>query len=314
MSVAGVWDDDPVRLAEAAARYGLRAFERPEDLLAACRAAAICSETAEHPRLVELCCRAGVHVLCEKPTAIDLSGCRKIKRLVEGAGIVFYQSFPQRHIPSNLRIKQLLAEGTLGRVTHVRKRHGHHYGLLGLDRQMPWIVDPSRAGGGALLDEGVHESYVLDWFFGQPLSVTAELAFHGSYPVESSGVALYRFPGDMLCTLEAGWNWWAGGPTTEIYGERGVILQYHTDCASNSDSRRWPHLCIYRAETTAWELLDLPWDFAAIHTLAPRDFVSVVIEGSAPPTGIDEGLRAMAMIEGAYRAARERRSVSFPLD
>jgi hypothetical protein len=143
--------------------------------------------------------------------------------------------------------------------------------------------------------------------------VTAELAFHAAYPAETSGAAIYRYPGDLLCVLECGWNWRAGGPTTEIYGERGAILQYRTDCASNVAGQGWPQLAHYDAEAGAWTSFNADWDFASIHAKAPADFVSVLLEGRKPPTGIDAGLAAQEMIEGAYRAASLRRTVDFPL-
>ena len=279
-----------------------------------CGAAAICSDTASHPALVKLCCEAGIDVLCEK-TRRDGCGARvgEMKSEIEASGIRYYQSFPQRHIPSNIKIKEILDSGVLGRITHVRKRHGHGFGFSGLEKQMPWIVDPAKSGGGALLDEGIHEADLLGWFFGKPVSVDAQLSHTGAYAVETSGTALFRFPGELLCVLECAWNWRAGGPTTEIYGEKGSILQSLTDCASNSGGGVLPHLSVFNGEDGQWRPVDISWDFSAIHDAVPKDFIDVLCGNGIPRTGIDEGLDAAEMIDGAYRSFREGRSVGFPL-
>ena len=311
--VAGLWDADPARREAASKEFGLPAFGRAEDLLDECSAAAICSETRDHPRLLGLCRDRGVHVFCEKPAGIDLETSRKMKELIKGSSLRYYQSFPQRHIPSNKKIKELLDAGAIGRVTHVRKRHGHYFGLFGLREQMPWIADPLEAGGGAFLDEGIHETDVLRWFFGDPVSVSADFSRSPGYPVETSGAAVYRFPGELLVVLEGGWNWHAGGPTTEIYGDKGVIVQNLTDCASNSGGGLSPHLSLYESDKKAWRDLGMSWDFGTIHTLAPKDFVDVLEGKSEPASDIDDAIRAAELIEGAYRSFKEGRRVDFPL-
>jgi hypothetical protein len=131
--------------------------------------------------------------------------------------------------------------------------------------------------------------------------------------VESSGVALFRFPGEMLCVLEAAWDWHAGGPTTEIYGDKGVLIQSRSDCASNAGGGLCPQLSVYDAAARAWRYEDFEWDFAGIHRAAPRDFIDMIVEGGEPRSGAVEAVKAAEMIEGAYVSAREHRSIGFPL-
>lgn len=313
VEVIGAWDKDAQRLKEMTIQYGLQAFFSLSSLLEQCSAVAICSEPSEHLPILQLCCQAQVSVLCEKPLAPNLSMGKQIARLVQQSGIRYYQSFPQRHIPSNHRIHQLIHSGALGRITHVRKRHGHGYGLTGLETQMPWIIDPVYAGGGAFIDEGIHETDLLHWFFGDPVSVCASFSFAYPYPVETAGTALYTYPGELLCTLESGWNWIAGGPTTEIYGEEGVLIQSHTDCASNAGGGLLPHLLWYERRTGKWTVLEEQFDFSTIHTYAPKDFIDGIVEGFPPKTSIQEGLKALELIEGAYQSMQSHCTIYFPL-
>jgi predicted dehydrogenase len=314
VELVGAWDSNSDRLSQASIKYGIQAFPSLPSLLEKCSAVAVCSETSEHLPIIRLCCEAGISVLCEKPFGPDLKASREIARLIEESKIRYYQSFPQRHIPSNHKIFQMIQTGVLGRITHVRKRHGHGYSLTGLEIQMPWIVDPAIAGGGALLDEGIHEADLLHWFFGEPVSVCADLSFAGAYSVETTGVAVYKFPGDLLCVLEAGWNWVAGGPTTEIYGENGVLIQNNTDCASNAGGGLCSHLNWYDSNAGRWIPLDFSFDFASIHTHAPKDFIDGILEDIPPATSVIEGLNATELIEGAYRSFHSKQTVFFPLD
>jgi len=71
--LVGVYDHHPGRGAEVAARHGARAFERPEDLLAACEAVSVAVPTIDHRAAAEQALAAGCHVLVEKPMAATVA-------------------------------------------------------------------------------------------------------------------------------------------------------------------------------------------------------------------------------------------------
>ena len=75
---AGVWDDDPQRGAECAARYGARFVPSLDALLEAVDAVAVCSETSAHRPLIERAAARGKHILCEKPIATTREDARAI--------------------------------------------------------------------------------------------------------------------------------------------------------------------------------------------------------------------------------------------
>lgn len=314
-SVVGLWDDETGRGLQAAREYGIRFFEDLDSLLSRpeLQAVAICSETKRHAELTIKCCERRLDILCEKPPAVSLQDCREMQRAIAAAGVKYFQSFPQRLILGNLMIKGFLEEGAVGRVTHVRKRHGHAFFLTDLVRDMPWVVDPQASGGGAFLDEGVHEADLLRFLFGEPVSVVAQMGCRTLSGVETSGTAIYRFPEDTLVVLESGWRWVAGGPTTEIYGDEGTIIQSGLDCASNAAGAFWPPLSLYRKSAGRWQTIDAPFDFSSIHTLAPGAFVDSITRNTAPPSTIQDGRKALEMIIGAYRSAETGKRVEFPL-
>ena len=313
--VVGFWDSDTERGKAMSAKYGLDWYPDLDDLLSRkdVQGAAICSENFRHKELTLRCCQKGLHVFCEKPTAMNLAECREMKAAVEKSGVLFLQSFPQRLMPGNLAIKRLLEKEVLGRISHVRKRHGHPFGLKGLEKDLPWIVESDSAGGGAYLDEGIHQTDLLRWYFGMPLSVIAQTA--GTLgQVETSGIAIYRFKGDILAVHEAGWNWRAGGPTTEIYGENGTIMQSYTDCASNSPGNFCPHLTLYLTKTARWQEMPVTYDFSTTHTLFPKVFADLLTgETTELPATLEDGMKALEMALAAYQSAQTGQLVTFPL-
>lgn len=309
--ISGIWDDDRERGEAAAEIHQVPFFSDLDELLSlhSTEGAAVCSEPSRHRSLIERCCAHRKPVMCEKPLAPDLESALAIEEAVRRSGIRFYQSFPQRLIPSNLKIRELLESNAIGRIHHVRKRHGHGFGLENLRSDMPWIYDAEKEGGGAYLDEGIHETDLLNFFFGLPDSVTARLSDGDGKGTDLSGAAIYSYPNAMLAVHEAAWNWQAGGPTTEIYGEEGTIIQNHTDCASNKGRSYWPGLTVYRRETGEWEEIPCPFDFSEVHTLPPKEFVRTLRTNTEPASGIRDGIEALTMIRAAYESHKTGRHI-----
>jgi predicted dehydrogenase len=317
--VRAVWDTDSRRGAAAASRHAT-AFEASLDAVlrrSDVQAVAICAENCRHADLAVAAAQAGKHILCEKPIAPSLSACRRMASAVTESGVTYMQSFPQRLLPANHHVRSLLREGAIGPLSLVRKRHGHYFALRDLAQTMPWILDPVQAGGGAFLDEGVHQTDMLRWLLGDPFEVVALPGRRsGGRSAEDTGAAIYRFADEVTAVLEAGWTWVAGGLTTEIYGDRGTIVQGFTDCASAAAPLPGAaYLRLYRADRPepAWTDLGDPHDFWTIHQRVPRAFLDCLIAGRPPASTLADGAAALEMVLGAYQAAAERRAVAFPL-
>lgn len=317
------WDDDVRRGETGAAQVGVSFTSDLAEVLADPRvtAVAVCSETARHGQLVRAAAQAGKHVLCEKPIGLSLAEVDSMAAAVAAADIRYMQAFPQRHLASNQKLLDILGSGVLGDISMVRKRHGHGYGLENLDTHMPWIVDPAQAGAGGFFDEGVHECDALRWLLGEPLSVSAMLGSSTpqarGWGVDDVGAALFRFSGGVLASLEAAWTWVAGGPTTEIYGSQGTLIQSFTDVASNRQPLPGAeNLLLYlEAERDkGWQNIPCHSPFGKAHETVARTFVDALIHGGPMPVTLADGRAALEMMLGAYTAAEQGREVSFPLD
>lgn len=316
-ALVGIWDDDPGRGQEAAARHRTRYWSDLHALLHECDGVGITSETVKHAPLVEEAAGAGVHVLCEKPMATSLEACERIEAAVSRAGVTYVQSFPKRFDPINRELVERVQGGEVGRVTMVRVRHGHYYGLDPAFRQQ-WYCDPALAGGGALLDEGVHAADVLLWLLGPPLSVSAVVSDRAlGLGVEDTALAVFSYAEGAVAEIATSWTFTAGESSLEVYGTGGVAQLGGGDLASREFTHP-PYLKVFRQGNPRGT-----WEGSATrplftqgthHRQAPLHFVECLRHGRPPLLGLAEGRRALAMILAAYRAAAGGRAEPVPLD
>jgi predicted dehydrogenase len=304
-----IWDDNPERGREAAVKYGARYEENLDAAISVADGVAICSETVAHVALAEAACRLGRAILCEKPLATGLQGARRIKAAVLAAGVSFMQSFPKRFDPVSHELRRLVSSGELGRIGMVRIRHGHFYGL-DPDFGKRWYVDPALSGGGALLDEGVHAADFLCWTFGMPDSVVATSSSALGLAVEDQAVAVYSYANGMVAEIATSFTFAAGDISIEIYGSLGTALLSGVDLASR-DITSSDFLKVFRSDQPVreWRISDLVPQFkrGEFHHQNALAFARALKERQAPPVGLDDGIRALALIESAYSAIRSGR-------
>jgi predicted dehydrogenase len=304
--LAGVWDDDASRGLDAATRFGTTFEPSLDALLARCDAVAVCSETSGHAGLVEAAGRHGVAVLCEKPLGTSLADCERIAGIVAARGLWFMQSFPKRFDPATARLRAAVASGELGRITLARVRHGHYYGLQP-DFRDRWYVRRAHAGGGALLDEGVHAADLLGLLFGPPASVVAETSRDTlGLEVEDLALAAFRWSSGMIGEIVSSFTFAAADASVELYGTAGTMLLAGVDLASR-DITRGGHLrrFLHADPERRWETLNVVPRFklGAFHQQNAIAFVDALEAGASPPIPIEAGLAAGRMIDAAYRAA-----------
>ncbi|MDQ3559180.1 MAG: Gfo/Idh/MocA family oxidoreductase [Pseudomonadota bacterium] len=309
-NLVGVWDADHDRAARFAQQHGVAAEPDLRRLIAASDAVAICSATSDHVPLVEAAAAQKRPILCEKPLGISGEDCDRIASVVTSSGIPFMQSFPKRFDPINHEIRALLEQNAIGEVTLCRIRHGHSHALSEAFRS-GWFVDPARSGGGTLLDEGVHAADFLLWMFGEPQSAFATLSSETfRLPVEDNAAAIFRYGSGMIAEVATSWCFAAADSSIEIYGTGGTILLGGVDIASRP-TRETEFLRVFRRNEAGGE-----WTSSAtvphfktgvFHEHVAWAFVKALRDRDPMPVTLDDGRRAFAMIEAAYRSARSGR-------
>ncbi len=139
---------------------GVRLAPSPEAIIAdpAVEAVCICTPNVLNEPLAILALEAGKHVFCEKPPAFTAAGVEKVRRAEERSGKALMYGFNHRHHESIQRMKRIVDSGEMGRILWMRGRYGKEVdeGFL-----KGWRAKKELAGGGILLDQGIH---MLDLF------------------------------------------------------------------------------------------------------------------------------------------------------
>jgi predicted dehydrogenase len=250
-------------------------------------------------------------VLCEKPLATTLEDCDRIARAVARSGITFMQSFPKRFDPVNHELRRMVQEGELGRLSMVRVRHGHFH-CLDSEFVKQWYLNPDLAGGGTLLEEGVHGADFLRWLLGEPESVSATIAGEAlGLRVEDAAVAVFRFPGGVLGELATSYSFTAADNSVELYGTGGTAVVSAVDLASR-DITREAFVKIFRVGQAErrWTISPIVPRFktGGFHQQNALHFLEALARGMPPSITLEDGRRAVEMILAAYAAARTGRT------
>ena len=149
--------------------------------------------------------RAGKHVLCEKPMAMNEAEARSMVQAAEESGRTFGVAYYRRMYPKVQRAKHLLEADVIGKpVVAELSCHGW---FDESERDRSWLIDPAKAGGGPLFDIASHRIDVLNYLFGQPLRVSGQLsnAVH-HYAVEDNATVMIEYAGGVRGIVDVRWH------------------------------------------------------------------------------------------------------------
>jgi predicted dehydrogenase len=238
VQVVGGWDHDFQRIAKAKEQHGVQMYDLPEDLLGSgtVDAVVIAAETSMHAELVEMAARAGKAIILQKPTALTMEEADRIVKAVKKADVPFTLAWQMRVDPQNVQMRKLVRDGKIGRVFMMRRRHGlstHTWPNF----ENTWHVKPE-LNHGMWADDAAHAIDWLLWMKGIPESVSAEIAtLHNLKVPDDNGVAIFRYADGTIAEITCSFTCLAGENTTEIVGEKGVIIQNFGDGPSASAPR-----------------------------------------------------------------------------
>jgi predicted dehydrogenase len=155
----------------------------------------ICTPGDSHAEIAIAALEAGKHVLCEKPLANTVEEAEAMTAAAEAAaakGIRSMVGFTYRRVPAIGLARQLVAEGKLGTIRHVRAQYLQDW-IADPEAPLSWRLDKDKAGSGALGDIGAHIIDLTQYITGDTIAeVSGQLeTFVKERPVaaEHSGLA-----------------------------------------------------------------------------------------------------------------------------
>jgi 1,5-anhydro-D-fructose reductase (1,5-anhydro-D-mannitol-forming) len=154
--------------------------------------------------------RAGKHVLCEKPMAMDQAQARSMVNAAEETGHTLGVAYYRRTYPKLQRAKQLIEAGVIGKPVFAELTSHGWFDETNSDEtnsDRSWLIDPVKAGGGPLYDIASHRIDVLNLLFGQPLRATGYLsnAIH-HYAVEDNATVMIDYAGGVRGVVDVRWH------------------------------------------------------------------------------------------------------------
>jgi predicted dehydrogenase len=259
--LVGVVTRDPAK----AAPYNVPAWTRLDAALDESGADAVYIGTpvALHaPQAIESL-EAGKHVLCEKPVAMNYTQAASIQKAAEECGRIFGVAYYRRVFDKVQRAKALLDAGVIGRPFMAEATC--HDWFHPIDAARSWLIDPKMAGGGPLYDIGSHRIDLMNYFFGQPARVTAQLStlVHPT-EVEDNATVLIEYENGVRAMVDVRWHSRVVRDEFRIRGTEGEI---------NLTPLSGPELDSPKGHE------DIPAP-ANVHFPCIQNFVSAVLEGA----------------------------------
>jgi len=184
----------------------------------------------EHLHTVEVCAPKGVHVMVEKPLAVNSKHARKMAKLAETYHIRLLTNYETTWYPTHYKAYEMaVSQPKIGAINKVVIHDGHRGPKeIGCSKEfLSWLTDPVLNGGGAVIDFGCYGTNLMTWLMQneKPISVTAVLQQikPDVYPkVDDQATLLLVYP-HAQAIIQASWNWPVDRKDMEIYGKDGYI-------------------------------------------------------------------------------------------
>jgi predicted dehydrogenase len=260
--------------------------------------------------------QAGKHVVVEKPLEVTPERCDRIIEACERNAVQLCTIFPSRFGDANRELKAAVEAGRFGRLTLAETackwwRPQSYYDEGG------WKGTRRLDGGGALMNQAIHNVDLLTWVMGPVTHVsgfTATLA-HKRIEVEDTAVACLRFAGGALGVIQAATGAHPGLPKTiAVHGDRGTVVIQQDDVVRWDLTPETPHDREVRQrfaqKSGASGGASNPAAIShAGHARQLADFVRAVATGGRPSVDGREGRKVVEIIRAVYESAATGRCV-----
>ncbi|HXI40165.1 MAG TPA: Gfo/Idh/MocA family oxidoreductase [Bryobacteraceae bacterium] len=207
-----------------AKQYQAPAWTNLPAALAECGADAVyvASPVFLHAEQTTTSLRAGKHVLCEKPMAMNHAEACAMARTAEECGRTLGIAYYRRMYPKVNRAKELIEAGAIGQpVVAEATSHDWFHPAAGF---RDWLIDPTRSGGGPLHDIGTHRIDLLNYLFGKPVRATGQLStIVHPIEVEDNATVLIEYEGGVRGIVDVRWHSRAPRDEFRIRGTEGEI-------------------------------------------------------------------------------------------
>jgi predicted dehydrogenase len=253
----------------------------------------------------------GLHVLVEKPLDISTERADALINECARAGVKLGVFFQDRVAPDIRRLKQLIADETLGKPILISGRV-KWYRPPEYYKASRWRGTSALDGGGALMNQGVHTVDLLLWLMGDVRRVSAisTTALH-EIEVEDTVVATLEFRNGAIGTLEAATSVYPGYPRRiELTGSKGTIILEHdriiaADLGDAHIDLVGPTIESANPSSNSPVVSDISG-----HKELLKDLLRAIETNGRPVCDGVEGRRSVELVQAIYESARSGNPVA----
>jgi predicted dehydrogenase len=264
----------------------------------------ICTPNALHAPIAIAAARAGKHVLVEKPMALSLDEADAMIAAAREAGVTLMVAHNLRFAPIYEQVKRIVAEGAIGMPLAARGVFMHAGPDEFWGATSDWFWQAETAGGGALIDMGIHMIDLLRWFIDRPVVEVSAMTSRTLKPTpfDDNAFVLLRFAGDLIASVQASW-------TARPAPDREVVI--HGELGHVAMGRSAAEPLVVNLKENGGErkqVIEIPATGSLVNPFV--HFVRSIREGTRPLTSGEEGRATLAVALAAYESARTGRVVA----
>ncbi len=254
------------------------------------------------------CLKAGKHVFCEKPMGRCPKEVNLAVETAEESGVALWGGYNHRYHPSLQHLKRICDSGELGPLLNVRARYGHG-GRPGYDRE--WRAIPELAGGGELLDQGIHLIDLALWLLGDFTEVSGyvETHFWDMKPLEDNSYGLFRTANGQVASIHASWTQWKNLFCFEVFFRDGYAIVDGLEGSYGRENLRVGRRLIEGGVPDenfySFSGRDVSWKHEW------NDFLDRILRDDLQKVRGLDGLSAIEWVYRLYRASAERRAIDY---
>jgi predicted dehydrogenase len=215
-ALVAVSDHDASRARSLSERHPGAAAVTLDELIGRSEAVIVATTNDQLAGVATRAVEAGKHVLVEKPAARSFAELEPLARLAEKRAVMVRVGYNHRFHPAARKAREILETGSCGPMLFVRARYGHG-GRIGYERE--WRADPALAGGGELIDQGVHLIDLSRWYLGEEFADVRGrvLTAYWDMKVDDNAFLTLTTQGGRIAHLHASCTEWKNLFSFEIY-------------------------------------------------------------------------------------------------
>ncbi len=229
----------------------------------------------------------GIHVLCEKPLAIDSASAVAMAKAAKEGGAIFTMASKFRFVDDVNKAKQMVDEGKLGEIVLYENCFTGE-----VDMSTRWNSNPEISGGGVLIDNGTHSLDIMRYFLGSLAEIrVVEGKRIQNLPVEDTVHVFVRSEHGTLGCIDLSWSLHKDVPYfISLYGSEGTI------------EIGWRGSRLKMKGEKQWTEFGTGYNKMESFRKQLENFCAAIVTNEALVISPEDGIASVCIVEAAYQA------------